>query len=954
MIGKTVSHYKILEKLGEGGMGVVYKAKDLKLDRFVALKFLPPYLSSSEDKQRFIQEAKAASALDHPNICNIYEIDETEDGHMFISMAFYEGETLRKKIERGPLSPEQTIDIATHIAHGLVEAHKHDIIHRDIKPANIMITKDGMVKILDFGLAKVAEVKITKNGITMGTAAYLSPEQADGDPVDQRTDLWSLGVVLYEMLTGQLPFKGEVEQAIIYSILTKEPEPVTRFRTDLPSELEQTVNKCLTKELSGRYLHAGELIADLRLLQKEPTLQVIPYRKAVRTQPSRKRFKSLVVLGILFFVAIMVVTGYFFFFHKVESQERIPIAVVDFVNETDEKELNGLSGMLITALEQSRRLSVLTRSRMFDILKQLGKADVDRIDETLGREICQQANVKAMAIASIKKLGRIYTVDLKIFDLEKNEYLFTAREDGEGQESILSIIDILSEKTRREFKERASEIRAHSNKVIDVTTINLEAYQHYFKGEELINRLKFEEAQEEFKKAIALDPTFGLAYYRLAYAISWRTGREHLEKEPLQKALALIDNIPEKERYLVRAQNALLEKGYEAGIMVLKKMEQLYPNDKEMLYNIGDWSYHKGQRSTTAEYLEKVLIVDPTSERALQHLTWTYREMGHYEKMLEAAKHFVSIASSADSYSLLGEAYTRLGEFEAGLKYLRLTQELAPERWYITSLIADIYSFQGHYEKAVAESKKLIKDDQPHHIKRQGYARMLHLLHLGKYRETIGYVDKARELFCEAGDTTMVALMNIYKGILTILGWNDLNNAWKEAEKTLQLQIRISNRSNYWPIFSHLSVLLGDYELAESSIAKTNIEWFKQWTHSIIHSAKHECDTAESIADTLFVASPGFAWIPLLYHLAECQYEEGHFDKAVESLLQLQIVYHCGWAFRPMFYPKSFYLLGKIYEKKGDNQLAIENYEKLVDLWENADEDLSDLIDAKARLAKLK
>ncbi len=232
MIGKTISHYKILEKLGGGGMGVVYKAEDTKLKSTVALKFLPQDLSrDDESKDRFIHEAQAASALEHNNICNIHEIDEMDDGQMFIAMACYDGETLKKKIGGGPLKLEDAIDISLQISEGLSKAHEKEIVHRDLKPANVMLTKDGVVKILDFGLAKLrGQTKLTKVGTTLGTAPYMSPEQARGEEVDNRTDVFSLGVLLYEMLTGQLPFKGDYHEAIIYSILNEDHEPITGLK----------------------------------------------------------------------------------------------------------------------------------------------------------------------------------------------------------------------------------------------------------------------------------------------------------------------------------------------------------------------------------------------------------------------------------------------------------------------------------------------------------------------------------------------------------------------------------------------------------------------------------------------------------------------------------------------------------------------------------------------------
>jgi len=280
MIGKTISHYKILGKLGEGGMGVVYKAQDTKLKRTVALKFLPPHvLGSDEEKDRFVREAQAAAALNHPNICTIHEIDEyenpakeTADKQTFIAMEYIEGQSLKEKIESGPLKLNEVKDVGIQIAEGLQEAHNKGIIHRDIKSANIMLTVNDRVKITDFGLAKLfGKTQLTKTGSTVGTTSYMSPEQAQGEKVDHRSDIWSVGVVLYEMICGKLPFQGEYDQAVMYNILNQDPEPLTGLRTGIPIELERIVNKTLAKETGDRYQHIDELPVDLNKIDLTPS-----------------------------------------------------------------------------------------------------------------------------------------------------------------------------------------------------------------------------------------------------------------------------------------------------------------------------------------------------------------------------------------------------------------------------------------------------------------------------------------------------------------------------------------------------------------------------------------------------------------------------------------------------------------------------------------------------------
>lgn len=365
MSGETVSHYKLLEKLGQGGMGVVYKAQDLKLDRFVALKFLPPHLSGNEEeKKRFMQEAKAASALDHPNICTIHEIDETADGRMFIAMAYYEGETLKQRTSSNQLPINSAIEIAMQIAQGLAKAHEHGIVHRDLKPENVIITKDGIAKIVDFGLAKLAgHTRLTKDGTAKGTAAYMSPEQARGEDTDHRTDIWSLGVVMYEMLTGHLPFTGEQEPAVVYSILTKEPKPASAWRADIPAALEQIVNRAMAKEADQRFQRAEEMQEGLEILKQQPEAGPLKKHRTTSLRALKRKRTYLYggMAGLLVLLSVIVIYNF------IPQQNVIAsVAVLPFVNSSANPETeflsNGLSEGLIRSLSQLPRLKVMSFS----------------------------------------------------------------------------------------------------------------------------------------------------------------------------------------------------------------------------------------------------------------------------------------------------------------------------------------------------------------------------------------------------------------------------------------------------------------------------------------------------------------------------------------------------------------------------------------------------------------
>jgi len=954
MIGKTISHYKIIEKLGEGGMGVVYKAEDTKLDRFVALKFLPPHIGQAEEeKKRFIHEAKTASALDHNNICTIYEINETEEGQMFIAMAYYEGETLKTRIEHGPLALEEAIDIGTQVAQGLARAHEEKIVHRDIKPANIMITERDEIKVLDFGLAKLTgRTILTKEGTTLGTVAYMSPEQAQGIDVDMRADIWAVGSVLYEMLTGQQPFKGDYEQAVIYSIMHEDPEPMTTLRTGLPMELERIVNKCLAKKPPERYQHADELIVDLRQLQKQSKSKVGAFQKGVRRKRQGRAFQAFLLSGLLLIAAIITV-GYFSFVREPESTERVPIAVIDFVNETDEKELNGLSGMLTTALERSRRLSVLTRSRMLDILKQMDKEDVARIDEALGREICQKAKVSAMAIAVIRKFGEVYSIDLKVLDPQENEYLFTAKVDGKGQESIPSLIDQLSEQTRKGFKERVAEIPVARRSIAQTTTTSLEAYHHYFLGKQFGHKLQFDQAEEEQKKAIALDSTFALAYYELAYASAWWSKAER--KTWIQKAMNYVHKVPEKEQYLIQALNEIINGNIAQAITLYKELLMLYPDEKEALFGIGDMAFHSGDRETTQTYLLKVLELDPAFELALGHLIQSHWARENFDESLEVAKQYVATNPNESAYGYLADSYNRKADFENAFQTYRQALVLFPNSLRPIIGTGIIYIFKNEYEKAEAEFMKLLSTSRPLKQRRDGYRNLLRVYaYMGKFSEVARMFDRVIEIDQRLGDKKDLARSYSEQAFWFAVTAKNKEQAKKALANGLEL-IDYGDYDFYWPLF-FTYIKLGDFDEA-SEIAKNHFPvWhaqFKAITNGYIQLSQGQYESA--IKD--FRRGLGWRQFLVSYDLALCYIAAGQNESAIKAIEKMQLIFvseYTAFRDRAVVYPRSYYLLSQIYEKMGNLKLAIDNYEKFLQLWKEADEDLPELIDAKTRIAELK
>jgi serine/threonine protein kinase len=649
MIGQVVSHYNILDKLGEGGMGVVYKAHDIKLDRFVALKFLPPDLTRDPDaKERFIHEAKAASALDHNNICVVHEIGETDDGQIFIVMAYYKGETLKKKIERGPLKIEEAIDIATQIAQGLSKAHEHSIIHRDIKPANIMITSDGVAKIVDFGLAKLyGRTMLTKTGTTLGTAAYMSPEQARGETVDQRTDIWSLGVVLYEMLIGQRPFKAEYENALIYSILNTDPGPLTGLRADISVTLEQAVAKCLAKSPDDRYTEFDELILDLRSYA-DGTIQTGTPRKhppAPRQRNGRPLWYGMAALGVL---GVALVT--YLLFPSPGEVERSPselkmIAVLPFENlgpAEDEYFADGLTEEITSRLGSISGLGVISRQSSIQYKKSQKTLPV--VAKELGVDYVLAATIRWMRTDS----GQRIRITPHLLQVSGDRQLWS-----ENIDRTLNDIFRVQTEIATQVVHALGIVLSEREKgaIAAIPTKNLEAYQAYLRGisslGDMYQKVNTQMAIEMFERAVERDSTFAVAYVALSIAhlsYHWagfdRTkDRLDRSKEALDRAFALQPDLSEAYvalgMYYYRGY-----RDYERALETIRKVERNLPNDSRVLAFLAYVWRRQGKFEEAVEELKKASAFDPRNAGIPGQIGNTLFQLGNYpeaERYLDRA-----------------------------------------------------------------------------------------------------------------------------------------------------------------------------------------------------------------------------------------------------------------------------------------------------------------------------
>ncbi|MHC4310639.1 MAG: protein kinase domain-containing protein, partial [Planctomycetota bacterium] len=557
MVGKQILHYRVLEKLAQGGVGHVYKAEDTRLQRTVALKFLSQQFSQDiSARKRFMQEARAVSALEHPNICVIYDIEETEDGDVFISMPCYKGQSLRQKIDAGPLELSEAFNIIKQIGTGLAQAHKLNIIHRDIKPENIIVTDEGEAKILDFGLAKVKGTEsLTSVGTVLGTLYYMSPEQLQGKDIDHRTDIYALGILFYEMITGQLPFDGENEMAMLYAIMNNAPAPITTKRSGLPSGLDDIITKSLARKKDSRYSDVNEFLLDIEYIYQDNKIKTT---RVAASKGFRRRFLIPLVIIVLILLSIFIFKLSLFQFNK-ETKTGLSIAVLPFENVSTDSTLDwlewGIQTLLTTELNRSKEIRVVDMRGLMDINETAPKAGLQRLKST----------VTVFAEGKMVKTADGIMINTSVIENKSDEVLISADTVIHNDSEIYNIVSKLASQIRASLEIKSAEEEVDEQWLKGFTTNSVEAYREFVFGHERFVHTDWLSARRHYRNAIAKDSSFALAYVWLA-TVYQMLNDYHGTQYCYQKASQLRHKLSFKEQLFVDILRTELEENYSQQI----------------------------------------------------------------------------------------------------------------------------------------------------------------------------------------------------------------------------------------------------------------------------------------------------------------------------------------------------------------------------------------------------
>ncbi|UCE40381.1 MAG: protein kinase [Candidatus Aminicenantes bacterium] len=986
--GSTFANrYQIIEEIGKGGMGRVYKVEDTKIKEKIALKLIKPEIAKDKKTiERFNNELRLARKVRHKNVCQMFDLGE-EKGTQFITMEYVSGEDLRSSIRRfGQLPIGKSISIAHQICEGLAEAHRADVVHRDLKSNNIMIDKEGNVRIMDFGIARSLESKgITGAGVMIGTPEYMSPEQVEGKETDQRSDIYSLGVILYEMVTGRVPFEGDTPFTVGVKQKSEVPQNPKDINSQIPDSLNNVILKCLEKEKDKRFQSAGEVRSELENIEKgmPTTERIIPERKPLTSREITVQF-SVKKLFIPVLIGIAIIIAPILIWQLLPQKEAISVptgrpilAVMYFENNTGDENLDHwrkmIPSLIIDDLTQSKFIDVLSREKLFTILSDLNQVDAQSYSSDVLKQVAVKGRVNHILVGNYAKAGESIRINVTLQDSRTEKTVGSEGVEGKGEDSLFPMVDELTRKIKTNLKLTDEEIASDIDRDVgEITTSSPEAYKYYIEGRDYHNRAESRESIQSMEKAVAIDPEFAMAYRSMAMTYFNMTYFS-ASKKYLKKAFELTDRLSDREKFLIQAEFYRgSERTFDKAIEAYNKLLELYPTDFIGNVNYGILYLDLEEWDKAIELFEVPIHYQDDTYFPYFNMAYAYRAKGLYGEAQEMLEYYLdNISDNPIIRWALALNYLSQGKNDLALVELDRAMSFFPH-WYFIFTKGDLHLYTGDLTKAENEYQKLLETPETASqiVGRQRLAA-LYILQ-GGFNKAIGQLKQVIKNAEDIGEmshksTGYLGMAETYlKARNPEDALNELENVWIIAteEELLSVQRMTLLRKT----LAYLEMKLqGDAQKVmdelEDSIRKGKNQKLMRYLYLLkgiieleresYSSAIEEFEKAKSLLPYQSDSIYGEDHAIFFDSLASANYKAGEIEKAREEYEKITEL-TTGRIWDGDIYAKSFYMLGKIYEDQGKTAKAIEHYEKFLDLWKDADPGFPEVDDARTRLSNIK